>query len=349
MNRKSSNEEKKVTLGDIAQDSGVSIATVSLVLRNKPGVGDETRQRVLDSARALGYIHTASNQARERRLPQDIGLVVKVRPNDLPATNSFYAPILAGIEAVCRRNQINLMYTNLPVDLANRPLEMPHLLAEQKVDGVLMVGMYLGDELAGTLESSGLPVVLVDAYAAGDPFDMVVTDNYTGAYQATTHLIEQGHRQIAIVGSQPDAYPSVKERRAGYLQALADHGLDPHFADCYLYPEQVPPAVSELLTTETEISALFACNDEAAIASIRVAQSLGMQVPDDLSVVGFDNIDLAQHVAPPLTTMRVDMMGMGRLAAQLLLNRYEFPKAGRVRTVICPALVRRESVGRVGS
>jgi LacI family transcriptional regulator len=344
MNQRPSNSEKKATLADIAQDSGVSVATVSLVLRNKPGVSENTRQRVYDSARALGYIHTVSNQAQARRQPQDIGLIIKVRPDDLPSTNSFYAPVLAGIEAVCRHNRINLMYSNLPVDLGNNPLEIPRTLLEQHVDGALMVGMFLNDEIVQILLSKKLPVLLVDAYADNDYFDSVVTDNFAGAYQTVTHLIEAGHRQIAIVGSQPEAYPSIQERREGYLRALADNDLEPYFADCYLYPEKVPQAVTDLLNSHPDVTALFACNDTVAIAAIQKAQELGRHVPDDLSVVGFDNIELAQHVAPPLTTMRVDMMGMGRLAAQLLMNRYEFPEAGRVRTIICPRLVSRASV-----
>lgn len=93
-----------------------------------------------------------------------------------------------------------------------------------------------------------------------------------------------------------------------------------------------------------QLNFLAACNDDVAIAAMRTVQNLGREIPHDLSVVGFDNIELAQHFTPPLTTMRVDMMGMGRLVAQLLLNRFEFPEAGQVRTVICPYLVRRDSV-----
>lgn len=344
MGNRQTNNPNKVTLADIARDCGVSLATVSLVLRNKSGIGSETRQRVYDSARALGYIQKVSNQARVRTLPQHIGLIVKVRPDDLPATNSFYAPVLAGIEAVCRHNQINLVYANLPVDRGNHPLETPRLLLEQHVDGALMVGMYLEPEIVQMLRSRGLPVVLVDAYAAGDPFDSVVIQNYAGAYRAVMHLIEAGHRQIAIVGSSPEAYPSILERRKGYLQALSDNGLEPIFGDCLLHPDEVPPVIPKLLTTHPGLTSILACNDDVAIATIRMAQKLGRCVPEDLSVIGFDDIALAQHVMPPLTTMGVDMMGMGRLAAQLLLNRFEFPEAGGVRAVVCPNLVTRESV-----
>jgi LacI family transcriptional regulator len=340
----SSRSDKKVTLADIARASGVSTATVSLVLRDKPGVGEETRQRVLDSAQALGYVYTPSNQAVRRALPDDFGVIIKSRPNDLPASNSFYAAVLAGVETICRRHQINLMYANLLVDSVNNPVETPRLMLDGEVDGLLLVGMNLNEGLVDRLRRIDAPVVLVDAYAEGDPFDAVVTDNVAGAYRATQYLIGQGHRHIGIVGSLPDAYPSVRERREGYLQALADHGLEPYFADCVLHPSVVEPCVTDLLTAHPEITAIFGCNDDVAIAAMRAAQQLGRRIPGDLSVVGFDNIDLSQAVLPRLTTMRVDMMGMGRLAAQLLMNRIEYPEAGLMRAVVCPSLVERDSV-----
>lgn len=344
MGSTSTGSDRKVTLADIARDSDVSTATVSLVLRDKPGVSAETRQRVLDSARTLGYIYTPSNQAVGRVLPNDFGVIIKSRPNDLPGSNSFYSSVLAGVESVCRRNQINLMYANLLVDSKNNPLETPRLMVNGEVDGLLLVGLHLGRSLVEQLQKIDAPVVLVDAYDDGSAFDAVVTDNFAGAYRATCHLVEQGHRHIGIVGSLPDAYPSVRERREGYLQALADAGLEPYFADCVLHPSVVEPFVTDLLTAHPEITALFGCNDDVAIASLRTAQKLGRRIPADLSVVGFDNIDLSLVVLPRLTTMRVDMLGMGRLAAHLLLNRIEHPEAGRVRTIICPSLVERDSV-----
>lgn len=335
--------EKKPTLADIARQSEVSAATVSLVLRNKPGVGEETRRRVLDCASALGYVYSPSNQAHARGLPDQIGLIIKIRPDDLPATNSFYAPVLAGIETVCRRNQINLMYAHLLVDENNNPLETPRVMTNQEVDGLLMVGMHLNEQMVNEIERLGTPLVLVDAYADGDPFDSVVTDNFSGAFQATEHLIQQGHRHIGIVGSQPTSYPSVQERRSGYLQALETNALTPYFADCALDPRVAGPQVTRLLIQYPEVTALLACNDDVAIAAMRATQDSGKRVPEDLSIVGFDNIDLAQHTSPRLTTMRVDKMEMGRLATLLLMNRIEFPEAGRVRAVICPHIIERES------
>ncbi len=341
---KPDNDTIKVTISDIARESGVSPATVSLVLRDKPGIGAETRQRVLDSAQRLGYIPTPSNSSKTESSAKNIGLVVKVRPDDIPASNNFYAPVLAGIEAVCRKNQINLMYANIPVNEHNNPMETPRLLTERHADGLLLVGMQVTDTLLSSLRQQEVPLVLVDAYTAGGVYDTVVSDNIAGAQWATTYLIEKGHRHIAIAGSEPDAYPSVQERRSGYLQAIEAHNLTPYFADCALWPECVPPVITQTLQQHPEITAVFGCNDDVAIAVIKAAPSLGRRVPEDLSVIGFDNIVLAQHITPQLTTMRVDKMGMGRLAAQTLLNRIEYPKAGWVRGVILPTLIERQSV-----
>lgn len=334
---------KKVTLADIAQHASVSAATVSLVLRNKPGVGAATRQRVLDSAQALGYIHTPSNQSMARRSLKTLGLLVKSRASDTPTTNPFYAPVLSGIEAVCRTYQIALIHADVPVDVANRPQATPQLLLDDSVDGLLVLGISVDTNTGALLRQRNLPVVLVDSYAPGAAFDTVVTDNESGAFTITRHLIERGHRHIAILGSRPDAYPSVLERRAGYLRAMQHAGLEPRFADCYLYPDFAEQAVRTLIADHPDTTAIFACNDDLAIEAISTLQQLGKHVPENVSVVGFDNIDQAQRASPPLTTMRIDMAAMGRLAAQLLMNRADAPESGRVRAVLCPDLIERHS------
>lgn len=339
-------DRPKVTIADIARDSGVSPATVSLVLRDKPGIGPETRQRVLDSAQALGYIITSPKPPLQGSI-SSIGLILKVRPNDEPLTNQFYAPVLAGIEAYCRQQQINLFYAHMPVDEDNNPLELPRLLQEQPANGLLILGAWLNDSLTRLLQPQETPLVLVDAYAATDQYDAVITDNEAGAYQATTYLIENGHQHIAIVGSLPRSYPSIQERRSGYLRAMSEHSLEPHFVDCHLYPDAAVPATVAYLEKHPEITAIFSCNDEVAIGVMNAMQALRKSVPQKLSIIGFDNIALAQHVTPTLTTMRVDKRGMGRLAAQLLLNRLEYPEAGQVCAVIRPSLIERESVRRL--
>ncbi|MCI0396852.1 MAG: LacI family transcriptional regulator [Chloroflexi bacterium] len=347
MNDRSNNGQAKITISDIARDSGVSPATVSLVLRDKPGISDETRQRVLDTAQRLGYVHKLSWPSTIHAEIHSVGLLLKTRPDDILETNQFYAPVLAGIEATCRQRHINLIYAHLPVDEENNLLEPPRLLRRQEAGGLLLVGAHLNEAMLAVFQPQSMPVVLVDAYADGDPFDAVVTDNVAGAYQATSYLIQNGHRQIAIAGSQSHAYPSIQERREGYTRAITENQLKPHFVDSPLHWEAAVPATLVYLQQHPEVTAIFACNDEIAIAIMRALQAQGKTIPDDLSIIGFDNVLLAQHVTPALTTMRVDKMGMGRLAAQLLFNRIEFPAAGAVRTVIRPSLIERNSVKSV--
>lgn len=341
----------KVTIADVARASGVSPATVSLALRNKAGISTETRQRVQDAAQALGYLLLPSSKFSTRLDITSIGVLLKTHPDDPAMTNSFYGPVVTGIEEVCRRQQIHLVYANLQVDVENRPIEPPRLLLEQHTDGLLLVGMQINWASLALIQQQPAPMVLVDAYVEGDPYDAVVSDNFTGAYTATTYLINHGHHHIAIVGSQPQTFPSVRERRAGYCQALADHQLQPYFWDCPLWPKAAYEACNHYLCCSPfPITAFFCCNDAVALSLMHVLQEQGYLIPRDFSIIGFDNIDLAQHTTPTLTTMHVDKVGMGRLAAQLLINRIEYAAAANIQACLRPTLLTRQSVAaRVSS
>jgi LacI family transcriptional regulator len=341
---------ERITLEDIARESGVSLTTVSLVLRDKPGINDETRRRVLDAARTLGYRRRQLPEATPTQGLRHIGVIVKARVYDKPEQNQFYAPVLAGVEAACRKQRINLLYATVPVDEDNHPQELPRMLLEDGLEGLLLIGAFVDATIARLMHRSPAPTVLVDGYAADNGYDSVVSDNFRGAYQAVTYLLQHGHRHIGIVGSMPGAYPSIEERRRGYLQALSDYGIArPLFADSHIAHLEAAKAAVELLRRTPEITALFCCNDLIAIEVMRAAQQLGRRVPDDLSIVGFDDIDLAAHIAPALTTMRVDKVSMGRLAVQLLAQRAEFTDAACVTAILRPTLVERQSVRAVAA
>jgi LacI family transcriptional regulator len=303
---------------------------------------------VFDAARSLGYRKRQPSEAVPTRALRDIGVIVKARLYDKPEHNQFYAPVLAGIEAACRKQQINLLYATVPVDEDNHPQELPRMLLEDGLDGLLLIGAFVDATIARLMHRSPTPTVLVDAYAADNGYDSVVSDNFRGAYQAVAHLLQQGHRRIGVVGSMPGAYPSIEERRRGYLQALSDYGVtQPLFADSHIAHLEAAAAAVELLRRVPDITGLFCCNDLIAIEVMRAAQQLGRGVPDDLSIVGFDDIDLAAHVAPALTTMHVDKVSMGRMAVQLLAQRVEFRDASCVTAVLRPTLVERQSVRTV--
>jgi len=336
----------RVTMADVAEQSSVSLSTVSLVLRDKPGVGSETRQRVLDVARELGYIPKNPLASYISNLTS-IGLILKAEPERVPQANQFYSHVLAGIEESCRKRQINLLYATMTVDQDSNLLELPRLLTDgNAVDGLLLVGAFLNDTLAQVVERHSTPVALVDAYAISDVYDAVISDNFKGAYQAVTYLIERGHRYIGLVGSHPKAYPSIQERQSGYIQALQDNSISGRYLvqSHLIDTNDVAEATKDLLRRNPQITAIFGVNDESALTVIDVAQNLGRRVPDDLSVVGFDNIDLADCVTPSLTTMHVDKVGMGRLAVHLLINRVNHPEASPVTAVVRSGLIERDSV-----
>jgi LacI family transcriptional regulator len=342
-------------MADIAEQSGVSLSTVSLVLRDKPGASTETRQRVMEVARELGYISRNQTGPYTPALT-NLGLILKADPDRIPEANKFYSQVVAGIEMACRRRQANLLYATMTVDEDSHPLELPRILVEEaSVDGLLLVGALLNGALIQVVDRHSTPVVLVDAYATTDRYDAVVSDSFGGAYQAVTHLIECGHRHIGLVGSHPDAFPSIQERRGGYTQALKDNGISEcHIAECHhVNTEEIVEATTALLRSTPQITAIFGVNDEVTLTVMGAARELGREVPDDLSLVGFDNIDLASCVSPPLTTMHVDKIGMGRLAVQLLVNRIEHPETSPVQAVVRPRLIKRSSVrtiqGRVGT
>jgi len=339
----------KITMSDIARESGVSLSTVSLVLNDKPGLPPETRGKVLNVARQLGYeIRTPPPAVKNSEELQTVGVLVKRTQGDTapPSSNIFFSHVISGIEAGCRQENISLIYSTLPVDANNNSLEIPRLIHDPRIDGFILVGNYIDERLSAALRNRSKPVVLVEAYCCGGEYDSILLENNEGASVAVQHLIEKGHRHIAFLGSYPDSRISFRYRREGYIQALKEHGIsEMYFGDC---PHNNRQAIIEtthrLLTENPQITAIFGCNDEVSIIAIHGVMQAGKRVPDDVSIVGFDNNAIAENSIPPLTTMNVDKVGMGRMAVQLLVNRAENPDQGYVSMRVHTRLVERQSV-----
>jgi LacI family transcriptional regulator len=333
---------KPATLADVASAIGLSPAAVSLALRGKPGVSEATRARVVEAARSLGY-RPVAGVSRQRQKPLTIGLVIKAVNGDSPEANRFYAPVMAGIEESCRSHVMNLMLATMTVDENYFPIEVPRLVTDRTCDGLVVVGAHLSLATAEILRGAP-PAVLVDAYSEDDAFDTVATDNVGGARTAVEHLVTRGHKEIAILGTTPQAFPSILQRRRGYEQAVGDAGLTRHYIDAPYWPPEAAGAVGvAYLQTHPEVTAVFCANDAVAIALLQAARQSGISVPGQLSVVGFDDIDLARFVSPALTTMAVDKVGMGRIAVALLAHRLELEKECITQTLVRPQLIERES------
>jgi LacI family transcriptional regulator len=337
----------KTRISDIAARCEVSPATVSLVLNGKPGVSDETRQRVLDAAADLHYpLPTPETPASASNLGT-VGMVVKIDLDRPPQANPFYSKVMLGIEEACRRAGINLMFSTVPVDGENRPAETPALLHNPAIDGLLLVGVNVDENLALSVRSRGCPLVLVDAYSSSESLDSVISDNYRAAYQAAAYLLARGHRHIGMAGGEPGCFPSILERRAGYTRALKDGGVNEVFsADFNVNRTNGQAEIQTLIREHSQITALFCINDEIASAAVRTALEMGLRVPDDLSIIGYDDTYLASVSHPPITTMRVDTVSLGRAAVHLLSLRAGHPDSARMTLTIHPSLVERESVAR---
>lgn len=334
----------KVTINTIAEATNVSPTTVSLVLNDKPGISQETRELVLDVARELGYIPSANNIHRLKRHLSTVGMVVKNEPGLIPLSNPFYSQIIAGVDDTCRDMGISLLFGMLPVNRHNQPVDIPPLLENSQVDGLLMVGTFIDETIYTILGDRQLPIVLVDGYSDTNSYDMVVSNNGRASYKAVDHLIKSGHRHIGLVGGEPGCYPSIAERRKGYREALADNEIgEAYTADFNINRSQGESEAAQLLSGNPQITALFCVNDNVALGAVRAAQKLNLHIPDDLSIVGYDDTYLATTVSPRLTTVHVDTQAMGRAAVHLLSMRLEKPDAARMTITIHSELVERES------
>lgn len=342
---------ERATLRDVARQAGVSLGTASNVINNRGNTSEEARTRVYEAAASLGYRVRARPMTASRQTLSVIGTIGKIDQDEQQAIafNPFYAHVLEGIERECQRNNLSMMFANIEVDKKNRPAKLPPMLLDQHVDGILMVGTFLQDTIHLIGNRLEKPLVLVDAYAPGGRFDSVVTDNINGAYAAVKYLIQQGHEHIGLVGSYSDSYPSIRERRKGYLRALKYHKIshayieDSHFNRAGGYT-----ATMTLLARAPRITAIFACNDEVAVGVYRAAHELGRRIPEDLSVVGFDDIMLAEQLNPALTTVHVDKPMMGMLAVRHLKDRAENPDRPTLTTLLSTDLIVRGSVRRIG-
>jgi LacI family transcriptional regulator len=344
-------KSSKITMIDIARASGVSLSTVSLALNEKPGLPPETRLKVQNAARQLGYaVRVPTPPARKPCLIQTVGVLVK-RAQDvtsLPASNISFSHIIAGIETACRQENIALLFSTLPVDSRSSPMEIHQLVQDKRINALLLVGSDMDDAVFAALPHRKIPIVLVEAYCRCCETDSIVIDNHAGAYNAVKYLIEQGNRHIAFIGSQPHSSTSFYHRQQGYMQALRDHGITTtYIADCPTAArEDVIAATRDLLTQSPQISAIFGCSDDIAIIAMHGVLETGKKVPDDISIIGFENNSSSENSIPPLTTVQVDHAAMGRLAVQMLINRAEYPQQSYITMRIHTRLIERQSVRR---
>ena len=301
---------------DVARQAGVSISTVSHVVNNSRAVSSEARSRVLAAMKELGYKPNALAQNLRRQQTFSIGMIVP------DSANPFFAEVARGIEDTSFEQNHSVILCNTDGDV-HKQTTHTDLLIKNQVAGILFVAAGISTELVDDLQARQVPLVVVDREVPNVAVDTVLTNHRQGGRQATRHLIELGHRRIACVSGGSDLSPSA-ERLTGYQMELQDNGIP--FDDTLVFKGDFQyasgyRAARELLSLPEPPTAVFACNDLMAVGVISAATEMGLQVPEDFSVVGFDDVHLASFTNPPLTTIAQPKYEIGVIATEMLLAR----------------------------
>jgi DNA-binding LacI/PurR family transcriptional regulator len=331
----------RATIRDIAAYAGVSITTVSRVLNDRPDVASETREAVLQVIRELNF---TSNRAPRPAQSGRTGLVGVTIPEVL---GDYFAQLITGFTEALY--ELDMQAVLCPTfHHQERELTLVNQLLERKIDGAILVLPDESTEELLHLKQKGFPFVVADeGYPLDGHFPLVGAANMAGAIEATEHLLELGHRRIGLIKGIP-GFVATEDRTSGYRAALSAAGIRPDPAletDGEFRTIQGRAAAARLLDLSERPTAIFALNDEMAVAVLQEARARGIRVPEDLSVVGFDNTMVSQNSVPALTTVHQPLEEVGRMAVNLLVRIIDEPRAHPIRLEVGTRLVVRDSTG----
>jgi LacI family transcriptional regulator len=329
------------TIKEIAIEAKVSPATVSKALNSRHDVSEETRQRILKIAESHHFVPSASAKNLKLQRTENIG-VIFYRESQPLSGNPFYSRVLEGIEAELAINNYNLVLHLLPNDYRGN---LPKMVREKRVDGVILAGA-IREDFISRLKEMNLPAILLDPKIYMEEMHQVLIDNEHGAFLATQYLINYGHKRIGFISGDLDRR-SFNLRYKGYRKALEYNSIS---VDEKLVLagglEQGYEHTMQLLEMENRPTAIFSANDINAILGYKAIADKGLRIPDDVSVIGFDDIELAKIASPPLTTVRVYKEEMGSIAVRILLQTLRNEINKPLTTLVPIRIVERESVNK---
>lgn len=348
------------SIHDVAKKAQVSIATVSRSFRNPALLSQETLLRVVGAAQELNYQPRASRAGNDA--PTDsVGEELQSAAHDAIGVqffshdasdqtqlNTFYAPMLTGVQQEAAASGFNLLIHTTDKNLLS--CEIPRMVSQRSIDGLLLVGTSNSADFLPMFARHVRHIILLNDFDPQSRFESVVSDGFGGMYKATQYLLESGHRRIAffLADAEVRVY---QDRMHGYVSALLDAGITPEpgliighrLEDSFLSREA---RLTNLLAQSDRPTALLVANDDYALYVMRILRRMGLRMPQDISVVGFDNAALSLHSDPPLTTIEVDKEAMGRLAAKRLISRIrssaqsvQYPVVNKIAT----SLIARQS------
>lgn len=327
---------------DVARAAGVSLSTVSLVLNHSNKfVSEDNRNKVLAAAEELEYKLPPKKQFSQKTIAVMLPVI----------TSSFFSNVLNGIEAAISPDKNLLLYYNSNYDFLKERACIK-ILRKQSLTGIILNSVCPPEEeekyfqwLKAEFVDNGIPVVLLERKVEMDGFYCIYIDNFGSAYTATNHLISRGHRKIAYINGNDKMLHSC-ERYEGYAKAMRDAGLEIDeelIGQGDFTPFSGYCAMKELLNIRNDFTALFSSNDQMAIGAIKAIKSYGKSVPDDIAVVGFDNLSVSSLIEPALSTIHVPTLQLGRMAAKIVLSAAKGEESKKMNMLETNLIVRRSS------
>lgn len=325
---------------DIAQRLGVSIVTVSKALSNKDGVGPALRTQIIETASEMGYRYALP----QKSAPAGCTVGVLVAHRFLGPNNGFYWDLYQNILQQLSKLKGCAILEEVQAE-DESACRMPNLLQGREIDGLILMGQFSSDYVRSSL-NLGKPALLLDFYDRRFQADAVLTDNVFGSYSITSYLIERGHRRIAFVGSIHTT-SSILDRYVGYYKALVEAGLEVR-PDWVIPDRDAQGTIYSTFDLPQDMPTAFVCNcDETAYRFLQTLNARGYRVPEDISLVSFDNYIFSSISNPPITTMAVNMRGMAELAVSCIMKKVANPGRMLGRRMIDGYIIQRESVRRL--
>lgn len=328
-----------ITIRDVARIAGVSVATVSRALNHSSVVSSQTRERVMQAVTELGYRPNANAQALATQSSETIGVVV------MDVSDPFFGALVKAVDLVAQQHNKYLLIGN-SYHQEDKERHAIEVLLRQRCNALIVHSKVLSDrELTGFMDSTP-GMVLINRIIPGYEYRCVCLDNISGAMMATRTLLHQGHQRIGYLASSHKIEDN-DMRRSGWLRALSEQGI---VAPDSWVGEGIPDmqggeaAMVELLGRNLQLSAIFSYNDSMAMGALTALKNNGFSVPDDISVIGFDDIPIARYTDPQLTTIRYPVVSMARLATEIALEGAAGADDKTATHCFMPTLVRRYSI-----
>ncbi|SIN71266.1 LacI family DNA-binding transcriptional regulator [Chitinophaga niabensis] len=333
--------KKKVSLKDIAQEAGVSTALVSYVLTNKEEkarVGQEMAKKIRKIARKLNYQPNHIARSLKSGRSDTIGLIVA------DISNPFFANIARTIEDEAKRNNYTVIFGSSDENV-DKSRDLINVLLNRQVDGLILIPTEGSEQQIRNLQNQNVPFVLIDRYFPDIPASHISINNYESAYNAVTHLIKMGRRQIGMIAYKT-ALHHISERKRGYTEALGEKKSQMKLARYSHLKEDIQLAIDQLLKARKPADAIFFATNSLAIEGLKYINELGIRVPEELAVVSFDESEAFDLFYSPVTYVRQPILEMGKAAVRVLLDQIK--DADKPAELICidTELVIRRSSGK---